>query len=75
VEACPFGAIFLNPDTQKATKCVACGFCTQFCPVNTLRVLTSEELATLKQQKVIGYECASLLDDLKGEQQNRGGEV
>jgi ferredoxin len=75
VEACPFGAIFLNPDTQKATKCVACGFCTRFCPVKTLRVLTAEELATLKQQKVINSECSSLLDELKGEQYNQRGEL
>jgi len=75
IEACPFGAIFLNPDTEKAVKCVACGFCTRFCPVNTLRVLTPEELATLKQQKVISHECTSILDELKGEEHRQGGEA
>lgn len=66
VEACPFGAIFLNPDTQKAIKCVACGFCTDYCPVNTLRILTEEELASLKQQKIIEFECSDLLNMLRG---------
>lgn len=66
VEACPFGAIFLNPDTQKAIKCVTCGFCTDHCPVNTLRILTEEELATLKQQQIIEFECSDLLNRLRG---------
>jgi Fe-S-cluster-containing hydrogenase component 2 len=67
VEACPFGAIFIHPETQKAIKCVTCGFCTKYCPVNTLRIITEEELATLKQQKVIRAECKNLLDELRVE--------
>lgn len=72
VEACPFGAIFLNPDTQKAIKCIACGFCTKYCPVETLRILTEEELAALKQQKVIQHECRDLLDELRIEEAEGG---
>jgi len=73
VEACPFGAIFLNPETQIAIKCIACGFCTSFCPVKTLRVLTAEELAALKQQKVIRHECGSLLEELQIQREKNGG--
>jgi Fe-S-cluster-containing hydrogenase component 2 len=75
VEACPFGAIFLHPETQKAIKCVTCGFCTKYCPVNTLRILTHEELATLKQQKTIQLECANLLDDLRTLEEKKEGET
>lgn len=73
VEACPFGAIFIHPDTQKAIKCVVCGFCTKYCPVDTLRILTEEELATLKQQKVIRAECKNLLDELRVEERSMEG--
>ena len=75
VEACPFGAIFLHPDTQKAIKCIACGFCTKYCPVETLRILTEEELAALKQQKVIQHECGNLLDELRVEEESETGEA
>lgn len=74
VEACPFGAIFLHPETGKALKCVVCGFCTRFCPVNTLRILSAEELAALKHQKIIHHECRSLLDELRVQRQENGGE-
>lgn len=74
VEACPFGAIFLHPETQKAIKCVACGFCTTYCPVDTLRITTEEELAALKQQKVIQHECRNLLEELRVEREEKGGE-
>jgi Fe-S-cluster-containing hydrogenase component 2 len=74
VEACPFGAIFIHPDTQKAIKCVTCGFCTKYCPVNTLRILTEEELAALKQQDVIRVECKNLLDELQVEEETMEGE-
>lgn len=74
VEACPFGAIFLHPDSQKAIKCVTCGFCTKYCPVNTLRILTEEELAALKQQNVIRAECKDTLDELRVEEKTLEGE-
>jgi formate hydrogenlyase subunit 6/NADH:ubiquinone oxidoreductase subunit I len=65
----------LHPDTQKAIKCVACGFCTKYCPVETLRILTDEELAALKQQKVIQHECGNLLDELRVEEESEKGET
>ncbi|MFW9933943.1 MAG: 4Fe-4S dicluster domain-containing protein [Candidatus Thorarchaeota archaeon] len=74
VEACPFGAIFLHPDTQKAIKCVTCGFCTKYCPVDTLRIVTNEQLAALKQEKVIQYECRDLLDDLRVDEESETGD-
>jgi Fe-S-cluster-containing hydrogenase component 2 len=74
VEACPFGAIFLHPDTQKAIKCVTCGFCTKYCPVDTLRIVTDEQLAALKQEQVIQYECRDLLDDLRVDEESETGD-
>ncbi|MFX1576265.1 MAG: 4Fe-4S dicluster domain-containing protein [Promethearchaeota archaeon] len=74
VEACPFGAIFLHPDTQKAIKCVTCGFCTKYCPVDTLQIVTDEQLAALKQEKVIQYECRDLLDDLRVDEESETGD-
>ncbi|MEA1904629.1 MAG: 4Fe-4S dicluster domain-containing protein [Candidatus Hadarchaeota archaeon] len=39
VEACPFGAIWLHPDTNKAINCDLCGGdpqCVRFCPQGVL---------------------------------------
>ena len=41
IEACPYGAIRLNPDTGKAIKCIQCGQCVDRCPANAL-FMTSE---------------------------------
>jgi len=39
-EECPFGAIYFNPETEKALICDKCGACVPHCPVNTLRIDT-----------------------------------
>jgi carbon-monoxide dehydrogenase iron sulfur subunit len=39
VEACPFDAIFIDKETEKAVKCDLCGGdpqCVKFCPKDTL---------------------------------------
>ena len=41
VDACPFGAIFWNPEVNKPIVCVYCGYCVDFCPH---KVLTFEEV-------------------------------
>ncbi|MHA1917587.1 MAG: 4Fe-4S dicluster domain-containing protein [Candidatus Ranarchaeia archaeon] len=37
-EACPYGAIYFNPETQIPLICDKCGECVKHCPVNTLRI-------------------------------------
>jgi Fe-S-cluster-containing hydrogenase component 2 len=44
IAACPYDAIQLNPDTQKAIKCIQCGRCVERCPVNAIWTTTDEEL-------------------------------
>jgi len=39
VLACPYGAIFVNPEDGKVLKCVACGYCTKYCPVQCLKIV------------------------------------
>ncbi|MHA2059246.1 MAG: hypothetical protein ACW976_00485, partial [Candidatus Ranarchaeia archaeon] len=35
---CPYGAVYFNPETQKALICDKCAACVPHCPVNTLRI-------------------------------------
>ncbi len=44
IEACPYYAIRLNPDTQKAIKCIQCERCVERCPVNAIWMTTEVEL-------------------------------
>lgn len=44
VDACPYFAIHLNPDTGKAIKCIQCGECVSRCPVNAIEMITESEL-------------------------------
>jgi carbon-monoxide dehydrogenase iron sulfur subunit len=44
-EACPFGAISIDPSTGLAGKCDLCGgqpLCIEYCPADVLKLLTSE---------------------------------
>ena len=45
VEACPYDAIHINPDTGKAIKCIQCGQCVDRCPADALFMTTNEDLA------------------------------
>lgn len=36
VNACPFGAVFWNPEVNKPIVCVYCGYCVKFCPYNVI---------------------------------------
>ena len=48
VIACPFGTVFLNPDTQKAVKCDLCGgdpACARSCPTNAIEYSEVDEEA------------------------------
>jgi carbon-monoxide dehydrogenase iron sulfur subunit len=44
VQACPYNAIRINPDTGKAIKCIQCGECVERCPVNAIWMTTDDEL-------------------------------
>ena len=43
VEACPFGAMFMDPDENIAMNCVLCGACVDACPVQALKIVENEE--------------------------------
>ncbi len=45
VEACPYNAIHIHPDTGKAIKCIQCGQCVDRCPADALFVTTEKDLA------------------------------
>jgi len=39
VEACPFGAMFMDPDENYAINCILCGECVDRCPNNALTIV------------------------------------
>jgi len=53
VEACPFGAIWLHPESKKAIKCDLCQACVKRCPTNALSVVTSEKFADQKRLDLV----------------------
>ncbi|MEM2897089.1 MAG: 4Fe-4S dicluster domain-containing protein [Candidatus Bathyarchaeia archaeon] len=44
-QACPFGAIGLDPERGIAMMCDSCGECVKRCPPRTLRLLSPEAIA------------------------------
>ncbi|MEM3506156.1 MAG: 4Fe-4S dicluster domain-containing protein [Candidatus Bathyarchaeia archaeon] len=48
VQACPFGAIKLKPDSGIAIMCNLCGECVKRCPPETLKLLTPNAIANQK---------------------------
>jgi Fe-S-cluster-containing dehydrogenase component len=44
VQACPYYAIRIHPDSGKAIKCIQCGACVDRCPVNAIWITTESEL-------------------------------
>ena len=53
VEACPFGAMFMDPDENIAINCILCGACVEACPVQALHILTPEQVAQEKSENYI----------------------
>ncbi|MFW9793951.1 MAG: 4Fe-4S dicluster domain-containing protein [Candidatus Thorarchaeota archaeon] len=45
VNACPYYAIRIHPDTGKAFKCIQCGQCVKRCPADAIWITTEKELA------------------------------
>ena len=45
LKACPFGMPTIDPETNKSTKCVACGFCAANCPCGALKIVKWEDVA------------------------------
>ncbi len=44
VDACPYNAIRIHPDTGKAIKCIQCGECVKRCPADAIWMTTDKEL-------------------------------
>jgi carbon-monoxide dehydrogenase iron sulfur subunit len=44
VDACPYYAIHINPDTGKAIKCIQCGQCVDRCPADALFMTSDADL-------------------------------
>jgi carbon-monoxide dehydrogenase iron sulfur subunit len=44
VDACPYFAIHINPDTGKAIKCIQCGQCVDRCPADALFMTSDADL-------------------------------
>ena len=44
VEACPYNAIHIHPDTGKAIKCIQCGQCVDRCPADALFETSDEDM-------------------------------
>lgn len=66
VEACPFGAIALNPATKKVVICDLCEdlpkpACVEYCPKDALSLSTPEVVGQKARKKVL----AKLLEELK----------
>jgi len=56
VKACPYDAIFINPDSNKAIKCIACGECVKRCPVGAITITTENDLKERdKVGKISGF--------------------
>ena len=53
VEACPFGAVAINPDRRVAINCDLCGFCVARCPPRVLKIVTAEQLADTKRREFV----------------------
>ena len=49
VDACPFGAMRINPSTNKAILCTLCGECVKHCPVNCMYIITPDDLGSLRR--------------------------
>lgn len=62
VEACPFGAIWLHPDTKKAIKCDLCGICIPYCPPKKLKIVDSQTIAEEKRRKHVERIKSTLLE-------------
>jgi Fe-S-cluster-containing hydrogenase component 2 len=59
---CPFGAIIVHPDRKVAIKCDLCGFCVQRCPPKVLKVITTEQLASIRRRELIARVKPVLLE-------------
>lgn len=52
-DACPFGAINVDPDLKVAVFCDLCGACVKMCPVQALKIVEGYEEANIKKANVV----------------------
>jgi len=56
VNACPYGAIVVDPDTQRASKCTLCDGepkCVEFCPKDALEYVRADRISIKKRRESI----------------------
>jgi carbon-monoxide dehydrogenase iron sulfur subunit len=68
VKVCPYDAISINPDSNKAIKCIACGECVKRCPVSAIWITTENDL----KEKDRDNRIALLYDKHKKELYSKG---
>ena len=68
VNACPFGAMTVKPDTRKVVKCDLCSgdpLCVEFCAAHALQYLPASKGVLLKKRKV-ARRYGDLIKDIAG---------
>ncbi len=48
-EACPWHMPTVNPETQKSSKCIACGACVAGCPTGALSIIDWDDVTSAAQ--------------------------
>lgn len=71
IEACPYFAIHIHPDTGKAIKCIQCGECVKRCPADAIWITNAEELEERDPKSRILRLHEENSDDLYGEEARR----
>ena len=51
-EACPFGAVYWDPDANKPQICVYCGYCARYCPY---AVIELQEIARMSIDREVNH--------------------
>ena len=46
IEACPFGAMFFDPDRHQPMNCDLCGECVKDCPVQCMSITTGDKMGS-----------------------------
>lgn len=53
VENCFMGAILIDNEKNVAIKCDLCGECIKYCPINVLKLISINEISSIKRIKYV----------------------